>query len=227
MTQQQKLHEFKNKLSDPPSGSDCTQNTQEEQTSDSYQLSFQISSESDTQKMETRTIQIQRTIPKDSLIINAFSPSVKSRKISVVPTDSIYVLNPLFPGNQKVYFYNGDIMNINRSFKDYSIMQGDRIFIIPIEQMNANTEAFWRSATKNILDENEKYALTHDSQSKRLFARNNDLALFKAESRSASNRYLLENLKFFIDDQCSTYFPTNLTSRSPNEISNDILPTLW
>jgi hypothetical protein len=75
--------------------------------------------------------------------------------------------------------------------------------------MNPNTEEFWRSASKNILDEKEKFALTHDPRSKLLFARNNDLALFKAESQATSNRCLLENLKFFIDDQFSSYFPTN------------------
>jgi hypothetical protein len=93
--------------------------------------------------------------------------------------------------------------------------------------MNAKAEAFWRSTTKNLLDEKEKYALAHDSRSKLLFAKNNDLALFKAESQLASNRCLLENLKFFIDDQSSTSFPTNLTSNSPNEISKDALPILW
>jgi hypothetical protein len=84
-----------------------------------------------------------------------------------------------------------------------------------------------RNATKNVLDEKEKIALTHDSQSKLLFAKNNDLALFKAESRSSSNQYLLKILKFFIDDQYSASFPTNFDFNSPTEISNDALPTLW
>jgi hypothetical protein len=116
---------------------------------------------------------------------------------------------------------------MNRSFKDYSIVNEDRIFIVLIEQMNSKTEAFWRNATKNILDEKEKFALTHDSRSKLLLAQNNDLALLKAESRSSSNRCLLENLKFCIDDRYSTSFPTNLSSNFPTEISNDILPALW
>jgi hypothetical protein len=227
MSQERKLHPLKNKSSTPPSGSDCSQPVQEGQTSDSYRLSFQISSELDIKKKETRTIQIQRNIPKDSLVINIFFPNIKGMRISVVPTDSIYILNPLFLGNQKVYFYNGNIIDINRSFKNYLITHDDQIFIITTEQMNQNTETFWRNASKNILDEKEKFALIHDQRSKLLFARNKDLALFKAESQSTLNRCLLNNLKFFIDTQFSSYFPTNLTLNYPNEVSKDILPSLW
>jgi hypothetical protein len=94
-----------------------SQAPQEGKDPNSYQLSFQISSETDIQKVETKMIQIQRIILDDSLIINIFSPNRKCMKISVIPTDPLYVLNPIFPGNTKVYFYQSDILNMNRSLK--------------------------------------------------------------------------------------------------------------
>jgi hypothetical protein len=50
--------------------------------------------------------------------------------------------------------------------------------------------------------------------------------LFKAESRANSNRHLVKNLMFLIEEKSSSNFPTFL-SESAAQVSEEILPTLW
>jgi hypothetical protein len=77
-----------------------------------------------------------------SLIIFICSPNYQSRKVSVIPTDPLYVVNPIFPGHKKVYFYNGEILDPNLSFNYYGITNHDRIVTVAIEQMDINAELF-------------------------------------------------------------------------------------
>jgi hypothetical protein len=64
------------------------------------------------------------------------------KKVSVIPTDPLYVVNPIFPGYKKVYFNHGEILDPNKSFNYYGVTNGDRIVTVPIEQMSINTELF-------------------------------------------------------------------------------------
>jgi hypothetical protein len=203
---------------------------QQNSSPQSIQLTFQIPDPSDPTKMQSKTLQIQKSngfVPKDSLIIYICAPSNQGRKVAVVPTDPLYVVNPIFPGEKKAYFFNGDILNSNRSFRDYGISNGDRIVTVPIEQMSLNAEAFWRKATRNSANDKDRLNLPHNRQTKYLFAKNNDLVLFKAESRPISNRRLMKNLMFLIDDKSSTYFKTNFTLDLPKGVSEEPLPSLW
>jgi hypothetical protein len=81
---------------------------------------------------------------------------------------------------KKFIFFNGDVVNQNHSFREYGISNGDRIVIIPVEQMNLNVETFWRRTTRNSSNDKERLAGIHDRQIQFLFAKNNDLVLFKA-----------------------------------------------
>jgi hypothetical protein len=98
---------------------------------------------------------------------------------------------------------------------------------VPVEQMNLQVEAFWRKATRNSRNDKERFSGVHDQQTKQLFARNNDLILFKAESKAVSNRRLMKNLMFLMNDQYSTYFQTIIPTVSPSHVSENSLPTLW
>jgi hypothetical protein len=196
----------------------------------SFQLTFQVPDPSDPSQLQTKTLLIEKAsdgIPKDSLIIYACSPSNQGRKVAVVPTDPLYVLNPIFPGDQKVYFFNGNVLNQNHSFRDYDISNGDRIVTVPVEQMNLNVEVFWRKATRNSSNDKERFTGIHDRQTQVLFAKNNDLVLFKAESRPASNRRLMKNLMFLINDKNYSVSKTNFSSFLPEKISEAPLPILW
>jgi hypothetical protein len=198
--------------------------------SQSEQLAFQVSDASDSSNMQIKAVQIQKangTVSRDSIIIYICAPSFQFRKVAIVPTDPLYVVNPIFPGDRKVYFYNGNILNPNRSFSNYNISNGDRIVTVPIEQMNLNLETFWRKTTRNSANNKERFNLFHDQQTKYLFARNNDLVLFKAENRPISNQHLTKNLLFLIDDKSSTYFKTALVLEFPKVISEEPLPILW
>jgi hypothetical protein len=212
-----------------PQNEQCSSQEQA-RSQNSFQITFQVPDSSDPSKLHTKILQIQQItdcISKGSIVIFVCAPSYQGRKVSVIPTDPLYVLNPIFPGDKKVYFYNGDILNPNLSFTDYGISNGDRIVIVPIEQMNIQTEEFWRKATRNSANDKEGFSGIHDKQSKQLFARKNDLILFKAESRATSNRRLMKNLMFLIDDKSSTYSKTIIPSNSSTDVSTDPLPILW
>jgi hypothetical protein len=212
-----------------PQNEQCS-NQEQTRNQTSFQITFQVQDSSDPSKFHTKILQIQQItdcIPKVSIIIYVCSPSYQGRKVLVVPTDPLYVLNPIFPGDKKVYFYNGDILNPNHSFTDYGISNGNRIITIPFEQMNIQAEAFWKKATRNNANDKEEFSRIHDKQTKQLFARKNDLILFKAESRAISNRRLMKNLMFLIDDKSSTYSKTIIPSDSPTDVSANPLPILW
>lgn len=182
--------------------------------SSSFQLTFQVPDSSDPSKMQTKILQIQKLsngIPKNLLAICICAPNSQGKKVGVVPTDPLFILNPLFPGDQKVYFYNGDVLNSHCSFQDYGISNGDRIVTVPFEQMNLSTEIFWRNATRNSSNYKERSNGLHDEQTKFLNAKNNDLVLFKAESKPISNRRLMKNLMFLNDDQSSSFLKTDLS----------------
>jgi hypothetical protein len=89
----------------------------------------------------------------------------------VIPTNPIFVVNPIFPGQKKTYFFNGDILDPNRTFHDYRILNGDGIVTVPIEQMNLNAEIFWKKATKNSFKIKDRSNEIHDQITKRLFAK--------------------------------------------------------
>jgi hypothetical protein len=219
-----------NGIGQPENISHSHHNPPQNMISPSFQLTFQVPDPSDQSKMQTQTLQIQRAtdvIPKNSLIIYVCAPSSQGRKVAVVPTDPLYILNPIFSGDQKVYFFNGDVLNPNRSFIDCGISNGDRIVTVPVEQVSLDVEAFWRKATRNSSNDKDRLNGFHDHQTKFLFAKNNDLVLFKAESRPVSNRRLMKNLMFLINDQSSSFSKTNLSFFPAEKISETPLPTLW
>jgi hypothetical protein len=168
-----------------------------------FQTPFETINQYNSTKIQAKTIQIQKIEDNPdsvdsqySLMVFICSPDNKSRKVSVIPSDPLYVVNPIFPGYKKVYFYNGEILDPNQSFNYYGITNDDRIATVPIEQMNINTELFWIKATKNSANDKKRFIGTSDEATKHLFEKNNDLILFKAESRANSNRRLLKNLMF-------------------------------
>jgi hypothetical protein len=198
-----------------------------------FGIPFETHNQFDSDKIPRNTIQIEKKEeshdfknPNRSLIIYICSPNNKARKVSVIPDDSVYIVNSVFPGQRKVYFYNGEILDPNHSFNYYGITNGDRIVTVPIEQMNFNTELFWRKATKNCENNQERYTSMNDIQTKRLIAKNNDLILFKAERRVVSKRRIYRNLMFLIEEKCYSNIPTSLPD-SPASISEAALPALW
>jgi hypothetical protein len=52
---------------------------------------------------------------------------------------------------EKIYFYNGDILDPNQSFQDYYIINGGRLVTVPIEQMNIKTEVFFGKNIQKIV----------------------------------------------------------------------------
>jgi hypothetical protein len=212
----------------PPNDQSSSQ--QQMRNPSSFQIAFHVPDSNDPSKMQTKTLQIQEVtdcIPKGAIIIYVCSPSHQGRKVSVIPTDPLYVVNSISPGDQKEYFFNGDVLNPNHSFQDCGISNGDRIVTVPVEQMNFKVEVFWRKTTRNSVNDKERFTGIHDRRTKQLFARSNDLILFKAESRAASNRCLMRNLIFLTNDQCSTYFQTIIPADPPSHVSENSLPTLW
>jgi hypothetical protein len=222
-------HQKENECNSTPQ-KDQSSSQQQMTNPNSFQLAFHVPDSNDLSKMQTKILHIQKVIdciPKGSIIIYICAPNYQGRKISVIPTDPLYIVNPIFPGDKKVYFFNGDVLNPNHSFTDYGISNRDRIVTVPAEQMNHQVEAFWRKATRSNENDKERFTGVHDRQTKQLFARSNDLILFKAESKAASNRRLMRNLMFLINDQCSTYFQTIIPADPPSHVSESSLPTLW
>jgi hypothetical protein len=198
-------HQKENLEHSPPN--DRSSSQQQMRNSSSFQIAFHVPDSNDPSKMQTKTLQIQEVtdcIPKGAIIIYVCSPSHQGRKVSVIQTDPLYVVNPIFPGDKQVYFCNSDILNSNHSFEYYGISNSDCIVAVPVEQMNLQVEAFWRKATRNSGNEKERFTGFRDQQTKQLIAKNNDLILFKAESKTSSNRRLMKNLIFLINDQSST-----------------------
>jgi hypothetical protein len=197
----------------------------------SVQVQFEIPNPIDSTKTQTKILKIQKfndenthKIPKSCLILFVCAPSFQGKKVSVFPADPLYVLNPIFPGQKKVYFYNGELLNPNRSFFDCGLSNGNRIVTVPVEQMNLNVEAFWRKATKNSSTDKDRFSGCHNKATKLIFAKNNDLVLFKTESKPNSNRRLLKNLRFLIDDQSSTNCFTNFSYQASSDIPSECLP---
>lgn len=200
---------------------------QQTPSSSSSEFMFQVH---DSSQMQTKIPQIQKStneISENSIMIYISSPNNQIRIAYVFLTDSIDILNSIFQGDQKVYFFNGNILNPHHSFGDCGISNGDRIVTVPVEQMNLNVEAFWRKATRNGADDKERLNGLNDCQTKFVFAKNNDLTFFKAESRPASNRRLMKTLMFLINDKSSTISNTNISFFPPEKISETPLPVLW
>jgi hypothetical protein len=131
--------------------------------------------------ISSNKIQIEKKQGKDilqnfnlSLQIFISSPNNAARKFAVIPNDPLLILNSIFPGDKKVYFYNGQILEPKYSFNYYGITNEDRIVTVPFEQINFQSELFWRKVTKNSMNDQERFIITNDVEAKRFVSKNSD-----------------------------------------------------
>jgi hypothetical protein len=160
-------------------------------------------------------------LPKNIILIFVCQPGFKGRKVSVNPTDPLFIVNVVFPGQKKVYFFYGKILNPVLTFHDCYITNGARIVTVPIEQMSINAEAFWKKATQNCSKDKNKLSVNNDQVSKRLVARNKDLVLLQEEIRPNSS--FLANSQSFDQDKSSSSVNTVIPEESKC-ISEEPLP---
>jgi hypothetical protein len=132
-------------------------------------------------------------IPNHKIFLYACQPNFQGKKVRVLPTDPVYILNPIFPGEKKVYFHNGEAINPTSTFLECKIVNGDRVVTVPIEQMNCDTLRFWKKATANISSDHNKILPSYDAKLRGIFSKLKDNEFLKGESgfKMTTNTYQL------------------------------------
>jgi hypothetical protein len=86
-------------------------------------------------------------IHQEKIVLFICAPSSRGIRVRVSSTEKAEIISAIFPGKKKILFHEGSILNPERSFWENGVKAGDRIMVVPAEQMSVATEIFWRKVS--------------------------------------------------------------------------------
>jgi hypothetical protein len=81
-------------------------------------------------------------IDQEKIMIFICSPSSRGIRVRVSSTEKAEIISAIFSGKKKILFHGGNILNPERSIWENGVKAGDRIMVVPAEQMSVATEIF-------------------------------------------------------------------------------------
>lgn len=183
-------------------------------------------------------------LPSDVLKIYVYQPFVRIRHIKINGLCPISILNGLYPSDS-VYIFNGQILDSQKSFLSYNLVNGSKVVLLPshVTQSNPQFLEKWLRLTGDKDNFEQRIDLNINQNSRRELAKIKDLKIQKLElKRKRFNSYVksrtmlqtkldnpyLSNDKGDNDEinsSCNTTLNINFkTSDSP---SSKPLPVLW
>jgi hypothetical protein len=153
--------------------------------------------------------------------------NVVVRKFSVCLDDPISVLFHFLPIGQKTIFYQGNIIQSYKTFKNYGITDNDRIVILPTQGMTLTTEQFWRKVTKRDIDNKPEIEAVQNPLMMNSIACRQDLLMFRIENHEQCYRRLIQNFRFLSNESKGTENATNLNWEETEHPNKNPLPMIW
>lgn len=138
------------------------------------------------------------------IIIYVYQPYIRIKRIKLDVDSHISILSKVFP-QDSIYIFNGQILEINKTFSDYQIINDSKIVLITPLMLADDSELVlkWSKISKDFDALEERINFLICSSSREELARIKDIRIFKREmkrknyskfleSRDSSQRYINE-----------------------------------
>jgi hypothetical protein len=141
--------------------------------------------------------------------------------------DSISVLFHFLQFGQKTVFYQGNIIQLPKTFENYGITDNDRIVILPTNQITLATEQFWRKTTKQDIENKNQIDAFQNPFMKNHIAHQQDLIMSKIENQTEFYRKIIQNFQFLSNEPTLVQTRTNLNWAEKENPNDSSLPIIW
>lgn len=177
---------------------------------------------------------VPRSVDEQSYKMNiyVYQPRVNIRHIKLNPNNSISVLNQMYKPDS-TYIYNGQILDIQKSFHYYRISSESKIVLIPsfMSKRDPNFVERWLQITSDKDNFEKKIETNINIKNKREIARIKDIRYIKNELRR-------KHLGSYLSECASRRLNSNLESnddnivlstdyKTPDVPSCEPLPLIW
>lgn len=160
----------------------------------------------------------------DRLVFNVLVPGAFLSRAVAKPTDRCRVLKTLFPDRPMTYIYDGQVLDLNRTFDFYQVGNSDSIIAVPESDSVAQTGR-WIQASRDseAFDAlmNSMMQLSTRRESMRL----RDLAIRRKELHTRRELHSLSAVSQLPGPEQPRQ-TTNVTGRA-DRLSTDPLPECW
>lgn len=129
----------------------------------------------------------------NDLKIYVYQPYIRIRSINLNANSKVNILNSLYPSNSK-YLFNGQILDTEKTFKHYNILNENKIVLISENMMKSNPNSIqkWLSMTSK-KDFEEKINLNIKNDYRKEIARLKDFKYFKIENQRKKYKHFFKN----------------------------------
>jgi len=163
------------------------------------------------------------------IIITLCIPQELLRTISIDISMPVRELNTLFPGEKKMFVFNGRVLQSSMSISGSGIKDGDYIVVVPKNEALINKDhEFWMKATEDKEDFSNKIKWSLDNDTSREQSRLRDLHLLKLEKRPKTYAkmcsLIMQQSDMPSESSCAN---VNVSFGSPSAPSNTALPVFW
>lgn len=138
------------------------------------------------------------------IVIYVYQPYIRIKRIKLDVDSHISILSKVFP-QDSIYIFNGQILEINKTFSDYQIINDSKIVLITPLMLADDSELVlkWTKISKDFDALEERINFLICSSSREELSRIKDIRIFKREmkrknyskfleSRDSSQRYINE-----------------------------------
>lgn len=177
-------------------------------------------------------------ISNDYIKIYVFQPRLRIRHIKLKSQESISVLGQLYP-TDSIYLFNGQLLDIKKTFFDYNISNENKIVLLSSSQINSNPGLIdkWIKLTSDKDNFEYRIGLNINKLSRIEIAKIRDLKFKKLETKRKHFRSYYDskmmNQDYFdmkLDEEIINNIKNtnlNINSNKPISPSFDPLPILW
>lgn len=181
-------------------------------------------------------------LPSDALRIYVYQPFVRIRHIKINGLCPISILNGLYPSDS-VYIFNGQILDSQKSFLFYNLVNGSKVVLLPshVKQSNPQFLEKWLRLTSDKENFEQRINLNINQNSRKELAKIKDLKIQRLELKrkrfnsyirsrtmlqtKLDDPYLLNDKGDEINSSCNTTL--NINFEASDSPSSKPLPILW